>query len=51
MPDPTITNRVLVNLLLIAVGYLIKKFGVVSRDDGRILNRLVLYLTLPMMNL
>jgi len=51
MPDPTITNRVLVNLLLIAVGYLIKKLGVVSRDDGRILNRLVLYLTLPMMNL
>ncbi len=51
MPDPTITNRVLVNLLLIAVGYLIKKLGVVSRDDGRILNRIVLYLTLPMMNL
>jgi len=51
MPDLTITNRVLVNLLLIAVGYLIKKLGVVSRDDGRILNRLVLYLTLPMMNL
>ncbi len=51
MPDPTIANRVLVNLLLIAVGYLIKKLGVVSRDDGRILNRLVLYLTLPMMNL
>jgi predicted permease len=51
MPDTTVTNRVLVNLLLIAVGYLIKKFGVVSRDDGRILNRLVLYLTLPMMNL
>jgi predicted permease len=51
MPDPTITNKVLVNLLLIAVGYLIKKLGVVSRDDGRILNRLVLYLTLPMMNL
>jgi malate permease and related proteins len=51
MPDPTIANKVLVNLLLIAVGYLIKKLGVVSRDDGRILNRLVLYLTLPMMNL
>lgn len=51
MSDTTITNRVLVNLLLIAVGYLIKKMGVVSRDDGRILNRLVLYLTLPMMNL
>ena len=51
MPDPTITNKVLVNLLLIAVGYLIKKLGVLSRDDGRILNRLVLYLTLPMMNL
>jgi hypothetical protein len=51
MPDPTITNRILINLLLIAVGYLIKKLGVVSRDDGRILNRLVLYLTLPMMNL
>lgn len=51
MPDPTIANRIFVNLLLIAVGYLIKKLGVVSRDDGRILNRLVLYLTLPMMNL
>lgn len=51
MPDTTITNSVLVNLLLIAVGYLIKKLGVVSRDDGRILNRLVLYLTLPMMSL
>ena len=51
MPDPTIANKVLVNLILIAVGYLIKKLGVVSRDDGRILNRLVLYLTLPMMNL
>ena len=51
MPDSTITNKVLVNLLLIAVGYTIKKLGVVSRDDGRILNRLVLYLTLPMMNL
>ena len=51
MPDATITNSVLVNLLLIAVGYLIKKAGVVSRDDGRILNRLVLYLTLPMLSL
>ena len=51
MPDPTITNKVFVNLLLIAVGYLIKKLGIVSRDDGRILNRIVLYLTLPMMNL
>ena len=51
MPDLNITNKVIVNLLLIAVGYLIKKLGVVSRDDGRILNRIVLYLTLPMMNL
>lgn len=49
--NPNITNKVIVNLLLIAVGYLIKRLGVVSRDDGRILNRLVLYLTLPMMNL
>ncbi|MCJ7551844.1 MAG: AEC family transporter [Anaerolineae bacterium] len=51
MSDADVTNRVIVNLLLIAVGYLIKRVGLVSRDEGRILNRIVLYVTLPAVNL
>lgn len=51
MSDAVVTNRVIVNLLLIAVGYLIKRVGLVSRDEGRILNRIVLYVTLPAVNL
>lgn len=51
MLDATVTTKVIVNLLLIAVGYFIKKVGLISRDEGRILNRLVLYVTLPAMNL
>ena len=51
MSDADVTNRIIVNLLLIAVGYLIKRVGLVSRDDGRILNRIVLYVTLPAVNL
>ena len=46
-----VTHKVLVNLLLIGVGYLIKRLGLVAREDGRILNRIVLYITLPAMNL
>ncbi|MCD6286338.1 MAG: AEC family transporter [Anaerolineae bacterium] len=51
MSDADVTNRIIVNLLLIAVGYLIKRVGLVRRDDGRILNRIVLYVTLPAVNL
>jgi len=51
MSDADVTNRIIVNLLLIAVGYLIKRVGLVSRDEGRILNRIVLYVTLPAVNL
>jgi len=51
MSDTTVTTKVIVNLLLIALGYFIKKVGLVSREEGRTLNRLVLYLTLPAMNL
>ncbi len=51
MSDTVVTQRILVNLLLIAVGYLVKRLGVVSREDGRVVNRIVLYLTLPAMNL
>ncbi|MBN1875745.1 MAG: AEC family transporter [Anaerolineae bacterium] len=51
MPDSTITTKVIVNLLLIALGYSIKKVGFISREEGQTLNRLVLYLTLPAMNL
>ena len=47
----TVTQKVLINLLLIGVGYLIKRLGLVAREDGRILNRIVLYITLPAMNL
>lgn len=51
MSDTVVTQRVVVNLLLIAVGYLIKRVGLVSREEGRVLNRIVLYITLPAMNL
>jgi malate permease and related proteins len=51
MSDDAVTNRVVVNLLLIGLGYLIKRVGLISRDEGRVLNRLVLYMTLPAMNL
>jgi predicted permease len=51
MSDADVTNKIIVNLLLIAVGYLIKRVGLVSRDEGRILNRIVLYITLPAVNL
>ncbi len=51
MSDAEVTSRVVINLLLIAVGYLIKRIGLISRDEGRVLNRLVLYVTLPAMNL
>ena len=51
MSDADVTNKIIVNLLLIAVGYLIKRVGLVSRDEGRILNRIVLYVTLPAVNL
>jgi hypothetical protein len=47
MPPADVTTKVAVNLLLIALGYLIKKAGVLSREDGRALNRLVLFVTLP----
>jgi hypothetical protein len=46
-----VTNRVVINLLLIAIGYLIKKVGLLEREHGRVLNRLVLYVTLPALNL
>ena len=49
--DTIVTQKVIINLLLIGVGYLIKRSGLVSRDEGRVLNRIVLYLTLPAMNL
>ncbi len=51
MSDAAVTNKVVVNLLLIALGYLIKRVGLVSRDEGKVLNRIVLYVTLPAMNL
>jgi malate permease and related proteins len=51
MSDNGVTQKVLVNLLLIAVGYLIKRVGLVSREEGRVVNRIVLYVTLPAMNL
>ncbi len=50
MPDSTVTISVAANLLLIALGYLVKRVGLLSRDDGRTVNRLVLYLTLPAVN-
>jgi predicted permease len=51
MLDTDVTTRVAINLLLIALGYLIKRVGLVSRDEGRVLSRIVLYVTLPAMNL
>lgn len=51
MSDAAVTHSVVVNLLLIAVGYAIKRLGLIRRDEGRILNRLVLYVTLPALNL
>jgi hypothetical protein len=51
MAESTVTQKVVINLLLVALGYLIKRAGLVSRDDGRVLNRIVLYVTLPAMNL
>ena len=44
-------QRIISNLLLIGLGYLIKRVGVVSRDEGRVLSRVVLYVTLPATNL
>ncbi len=46
-----VTNRVVINLLLIAIGYLIKRVGLLEREHGRVLNRLVLYVTMPALNL
>lgn len=46
-----VTNSVVINLLLIALGYLIKKVGLLEREHGQVLNRLVLYVTLPALNL
>lgn len=51
MPDSTVTIQVVANLVLVATGYLVKKLGLLKRDDGRIVNRLVLYLTLPAVSL
>jgi malate permease and related proteins len=51
MSDTVVTQRILVNLLLIAVGYLIKRLGLITREEGRVVNRIVLYVTLPAMNL
>jgi predicted permease len=34
----TVTQKVLIYLLLIGVGYLIKRLGLVTREDGRILS-------------
>jgi predicted permease len=47
MPSSDLTIQVVVNLLLVALGYLIVRLGLLSRHDGRVLNRLVLYVTLP----
>jgi predicted permease len=47
MPSHDITIRVVVNLLLVALGYTLKRLDIISRQDGRVLNRLVLYVTLP----
>jgi hypothetical protein len=51
MTDAAVTQKVIVNLLLIALGYGIKRVGLVEREEGKVLNRIVLYLTLPAMNL
>ncbi len=51
MSDTVVTQRIIVNLLLIGLGYLIKRVGLVSRDEGRVLSRVVLYVTLPATNL
>ena len=45
--NSTVTLRLIANLLVIAIGYVVKKLGLVSREEGRVLNRLVLYVTLP----
>jgi malate permease and related proteins len=46
-----VTQRVVINLLLIAIGYLIKRVGLLEREHGQVLNRLVLYVTMPALNL
>jgi hypothetical protein len=51
LSDTVVTQRIVVNLLLIALGYGIKRVGLVSRDEGRVISRIVLYVTLPAMNL
>jgi malate permease and related proteins len=51
LSDTVVTQRIIINLLLIGAGYLIKRVGLVSRDDGRVLSRVVLYVTLPATNL
>jgi hypothetical protein len=47
MTQPTVTDRVIINLLIIAIGYLLKRASIISREDGRVLSRVVLYVTLP----
>ena len=47
MPDATVTAKVVTNLLIIALGYLIKRAGLLASSDGRVLNRLIFHLTLP----
>jgi predicted permease len=47
MSDQDAPIKVVVNLLLVALGHLLVRFGLVSRGEGRVLNRLVLYVTLP----
>jgi predicted permease len=47
MPSSDVTIQVVVNLLLVALGYLIVRLGLLSRRDRLVLSRLVLYVTLP----
>ncbi len=43
----TVTRKIIVNLIIIALGYAIKEIGVLARDERRVLSKLVLYITLP----
>ncbi|MBN1640737.1 MAG: AEC family transporter [Anaerolineae bacterium] len=47
MSDQDVPTSVVVNLLLVVLGYLLVRLGVVEQRGARAFNRLVLYVTLP----
>ncbi len=50
MPNSHVTAQVAANLLVVAVGYALKRWGILPREQRSVLNRLILYVTMPAVN-